>query len=601
MDDEATRLAWSQTIASWLALLGVILAVVGLATERIRRVREHDESFQTTNPRRMGCLRQGPPRKYRSLLGLRTPALEVPSLEHLFEDADRGLWTSATLDHMYDVQAELSWVPLYEAVFGEMVRLGGGDARGITYYGSQLRAVFRNIQSVKHKIDHTTKSFRWRDMLLRRGKLVSCIRELPEVDIGTDNRAEPVAESVEERFKKLQPVWITGNKPCIGVTREELVALALFAGMKIERSAHGLHYSGIGPFGLSIDLIHTDADWRLSLIRGSRIPRHAPSLGSGYTLLMAKHLACGSIPFQRSPSWVRSVYLRDDVLSAIKAGHFIIDIQSYGGPTLEFLRRLPADKAVDAFYGVSAQAVNGAKNNPPPGTIMTARGTEVGWSYVVAGIAFGGLVPQAHPNVIEAVRFTTAGTFVESCIQQIENLVDALHRRQKAHRFDVFGPFVSERCGRQGHSFVNYTYPSTENHPRDAAAIFARYMNLLEHVVALTGYSVDEVFEAVVANLDRVYQSRITSTEQAITDAHLGDIVADIKSTMESRIISLEQCGDLVRCILAAWAASVPGILVKEHMPWVNHSQAMARQASGDDDNVNILVMDNLPPFVTFG
>lgn len=599
MDDEATRLAWSQTIASWLALLGVILAVVGLATERIRRVREHDESFQTTNPRRMGCLRQGPPRKYRSLLGLRTPALELPSLKHLFEDADRGLWTSATLDHMYDLQAELSWVPLYEAVFGEMVRLGGGDARRITYYGSQLRPMFRNIQSVKHEKDHTTDFFKTRDMLLKRGKLVSCIRELPDVNVDPNKRADPA----QKAFIKLQPVWITGNKPCIGVTREELVALALFAGMKIERSAHGLHYSGIGPFGLSIDLIHTDADWRLSLIRGSRIPRHAPSLGSGYTLLMAKHLACGSIPFQRSPSWVRSVYLRDDVLSAIKAGHFIIDVQSYGGPMLEFLRRLPADKAVDAFYGVSARAVDLEGNSLPPGTIIMAHDAKLGWSHVVAGIAFGGLVPQAHPNVIEAVRFTTAGTFVESCIQQIENLVDALHRHQKPvpGRVDVFGPFVSERCKRQGHSYVNYTYPSTENHPRDAAAIFARYMNLLEHIVALMGYSVDEVFEAAAANLGRVYQSRIAATEQAITDAHLGEIVADIKSTMESRVISLEQCGDLIRCILAAWAASVPGIVVKEHMPWVNHSQAMARQASGDDDNVNILVMDNLPPFVAFG
>ncbi|KAF3019019.1 hypothetical protein E8E14_013258 [Neopestalotiopsis sp. 37M] len=427
--------------------------------------------------------------------------------------------------------------------------------------------------------------------------------ELSSIVRGHLRRNDNGESSVGEKSTKLQSAWILGNKPCIGVTREELVALALFTGMKIERSAHGLHYSGIGPFGLSIDLIHTDANWRLSLIRGSRIPRHAPSLGSGYTLLMAKHLACGSIPFQCSPSWVHSIYLRDDVLSAVKAGHFIIDVQSYGGPTLEFLRRLPADKAVDAFYGVSARAVDVTGNSLTPGTIMTARGTEVGWSHVVAGIAFGGLVPQAHPNVIEAVRFTTAGTFVETCIQQIESLIDALHRHQKEapDQFDVFGPYVSERCRRQGHSFVNYTHPSTENHPRDAAAIFARYMNLLEHVVALTNYSVDEVYEAAVANLDRVYQSRITASEQAIKDAHLGDIVADIKSTMESHFISLEQCGELVRCILAASAATVPGIFVKEHMPWVDQAQAIVRQANGNDGNVNILLMDNIPPFVTFG
>ncbi len=53
-------------------------------------------------------------------------------------------------------------------------------------------------------------------------------------------------------------------------------------------------------------------------------------------------------------------------------------------------------------------------------------------------------------------------------------------------RANLFGDNVMERCDARGHSFVNYTFPSEHNNPPDAAAIFSRYANLLERLIALS-------------------------------------------------------------------------------------------------------------------
>jgi hypothetical protein len=139
---------------------------------------------------------------------------------------------------------------------------------------------------------------------------------------------------------RVKDMWLVKRKPCILVSREELVALTLMMSMPITKSNDG-YYSGIGAHGLSIDLSHTDASWKLSLVTGSRILRHGPSMGSGYTFLMATDLACGSMPFSESKDWIRSVYVKDQVLAAVQNGVSIVDTLEYGGPSLEFLRRLP--------------------------------------------------------------------------------------------------------------------------------------------------------------------------------------------------------------------------------------------------------------------
>ena len=94
-------------------------------------------------------------------------------------------------------------------------------------------------------------------------------------------------------------------------------------------------------------------------------------------------------------------------------------------------------------------------------------------------------------------------------IEELERLVDKLHEREhnkkpRITRHDtnvklpeekecdrcLFGNHVKERYdARKLVDYVNYTVPWQHSNPRAAAAVFARYSNLLEHVVTLCDFA----------------------------------------------------------------------------------------------------------------
>jgi hypothetical protein len=246
----------------------------------------------------------------------------------------------------------------------------------------------------------------------------------------------------------------------------------------------------------------------LRIHQGSRISRRLPSPGSGYTILMAKHLACGSILFAQNSRWVKSIYITDQVLNALMKPKNIKDIQAYGGPSLELLRRLPAEKEIDAYYGISEESdiieeMENEKNWLNYGLILrpNRKGNNLWrpvaqWYRIAVGIAFGGLVPQVAKNVAELVKFTvglspnpqsnTRSPPVEfgNCVEELESLINTLHAEEE--QSDLFEEHVTLRCkARELVDYVNYTVPGgAHGDPRNAAAIFARYMTLLERICA---------------------------------------------------------------------------------------------------------------------
>ncbi|KAF7549235.1 hypothetical protein G7Z17_g6513 [Cylindrodendrum hubeiense] len=644
MSSNADALALPQTILNGFGLLAVFVAVIALGAERIRRVREYDKGHETTKQALVGCFSNKPVSALGSLMGRHAPVLKVPSIAGLIETADRGLWTSTTLDHMPEIHPELTWVPLYESVFDDLVPILPQlpDSWKTSYSTAR---VFDKLKSTRTHLKHRSVFADSRRHLLQDGDLVKSVRRLPGTAKSSKDQGKGLA--------RVKATWLVGKKPCIPVTREEFVALSLMMGMPITKSHDG-HYSGIGAYGLSIDLAHTEAIWKLSLVKGSRIPRHAPSMGSGYTSLMAKHLACGSIPFAESADWIRSVYVTDEVLTAVKNGLCIMDTRAYGGPSLEFLRRLPGDKAVDAYYGLAKE-----HENHETGSILDAGAKPVGeWARLVAGIAFGGLVPQADQNVIEAVRFTVGGN-VDGCVQNLEYLVDALHSGSPEGK-NIFGERVAERTEAKGHIYVNYNYPSSDKNPRDAASTFARYTNLLEHVVArsekplvsntalpsrafaddgtdlesglklptanddtqtakgtaindpVSDQPSDHVFESTVALLDATYRAAVKNRkiqaegekwwhlqpdqrttlspeEHKLVKEDLGDSLEIIREALSyGNKIPLEHASIIVRCILAAWADTVPQIDVMEHVP-------VRTDPSGFGSGAGMISMDAFP------
>jgi hypothetical protein len=441
-------------------------------------------------------------------------------------------------------------------------------------------------------------------------KLIPAYRQLKKASVPTVNSQQQPQNSgttiVKQKLKAksglchLTSTWMIGNRAGIRVTREELAALAIITGMVFTWQDRLLYLTAYGGFGFSLDLSHAGAAWSVALVQGSRLPRNASSLGTGYTTLMAKHLACGSIPFAQNEDWVVTIYVTNDVLAAIKRGGNIIDRRAFGGDSLEFLRRLPSSKLIDAFYGVYTEDTAGSPQHPSFGAILHANGTtELGtWTGAVTRIAFGGLVPQACPNVVEAVRFTVDGGMGEDlgvCIEALESLVDELHQQEADS--ELFGDNVTGAA--KGHSYVNYTFPSEHNNSPDAAAVFARYSNLLERLIAIVvekrmsngptssdvppqtqgtptanGQSesddeiIDSIIEATNQQLWESYTAAVNRTKgngSTVQESTLKKLVQQVTDKVkQGSVLELTDVAVIIRCVLASWAFTVPLIKVKQ-------------------------------------
>jgi hypothetical protein len=517
--------AWTkaQTIATFISLGAILIAAFALVVDRIRLVHKRDDHLKATDPRKMRYFYTNRLEWWQTLFGEQSPVLNIPRVAGLIEAGDRGFWTSAALDRILEGHAEITWVPLFASIFEEVSHSKLAPGPGL--WGDEYKTVINRIRDSSNQKQIQHKQMRWKHYEPGKSgprRLVNCCRPLEPIDTdaplkGSVTAEEKSAELHHRGLGNTRPTWILDRKPCIETTREELIALALIMGSSIKIHSYTESLNGVGAFGLSLYAIPDRGSWTLGLTQGSRIPRQVPTMGSGYTTLMAKHLACGSVPFAQNSGWIKSIYVKKPVLDAILEGRNIKDISAYGGPTLELLRMLPGEKEVDAYYGVAG---DGEKpKDPGVGLVLReykdhpSGWQEVGdWPRAVAGIAFGGLVPQVYPNVAKAVQFTTWGRRDGGngkVIEELERLVDKLHDREHRKvpaitRHDtnmdpnvkppeekicercIFGEHVRERCeARKLVDYVNYTVPWQHSSPRTAAAVFARYSNLLEHVVTL--------------------------------------------------------------------------------------------------------------------
>ena len=514
--------AWTkaQTISTFISLGAILIAAFALIVDRIRLVHKRDDHLKATDPKKMRYFYTNRLGWWQTLFGEQSPVLNVARVSGLIEAGDRGFWTSTALDRILEGHAEITWVPLFASIFEEVAHL---DITGL--WGDEYKTATKRIRDTSNQKQIQHKQMRWKHYEARKdgtSRLVNCCRPLEFIETGGPLKTSVIPEekSAELRHRGLgntRPTWTLDRKPCIETTREELIALALVMGSSIKIHSYTESLNGVGAFGLSLYAIPDRGSWALGLTQGSRIPRHVPTMGSGYTTLMAKHLACGSVPFAQNSGWIKSIYVKKPVLDAILKGRNIKDISAYGGPSLELLRMLPGEKEVDAYYGV---AEDGEKpKDPGVGLVLReykdhpSGWEEVGdWPRAVAGIAFGGLVPQVYRNVAKAVQFTTWGRSDGGngkVIAELERLVDILHEREHSKipaitRHDtnidpnvkppeekicercLFGEHVRERCeARKLVDYVNYTVPWQHSSPRTAASVFARYSNLLEHVITL--------------------------------------------------------------------------------------------------------------------
>jgi hypothetical protein len=367
----------------------------------------------------------------------------------------------------------------------------------------------------------------------------------------------------EKSLRNSDYIWMRSGKPNIEISREELLALSLTLGITLQINDYTQNVRGLGPFGTGLNVVQDNGEWKLEVVHGARLTRHKASRGSGYTSLFAKHIAFGSLPFADTTDWIRSIYVNDGVLGAIKRGDSIVDGSSFGGRPLQILRRLPGLKQIDAYYHWSdatnlklkpvsehrpgqfyrsdkktrivvrrqktaagrqselAPVETSVQSTPPKlhdasqekdasNSVMCSgqyEGIYANWTRAVTGIAFGGLVPQSSDNLAQAVEFTVDEFHgrsnhrkeVENLINKVEDLINQIQAwdcrhviyraRDKRELEDLekpFGDYVAERApSEENVDNVYYAIPLRYHDTQEAAASFARYMNLLERIVAL--------------------------------------------------------------------------------------------------------------------
>jgi len=432
-------------------------------------------------------------------------------------------------------------------------------------------------------------------------RMVYCVRDISDKSLSppsirfltsmTISRLENMAESAYRYFQGAQnnqittrPLWLVDNKPCIETSREELAGLALIMGVNLVKSSDD-SVSGTGPFGIHLNAAKSKdnvMNWQLHLTHQYRQPDHEASKGSGYSTLFAKHMACDSLPFKcvvvdddgliysgeggyihrctehmgtdRTTKWsegcINSIYVDQSLLQIIKDRKVNkpweqSNLESTS--TQKYLSRLPTAVQVVHTYRPAEGDQNGddkSRSNY--------------WFMAVSGIAFGGLVPQAGENLVAAVLFTVTSRgdfdyrdcpYHNNIIEALQELVDALHDDDP--KLNLFGNYVAKRP-RKGMKEVDCSIPSTS---RSAGALFGRYMTALERLAAMGGRQIGEIYRKCYDLLKKDYDN-----------GHKDNLAEDVKSVTKVILshdhtkITVDACGKVARCIIAAWAYRVPRI-----------------------------------------
>ena len=390
------------------------------------------------------------------------------------------------------------------------------------------------------------------------------------------------------RLEDFQQPRTVEQKPCIEVSREELAGLALALGMRLTMHTTGTidTIKGRGPFGVSVAGQFTDSQWRLHVSHEHR-REDRPTKGSGYSILFAKHIACGSLPFMQSKDLTHCVCVNEPVLQVVRKGGQITPYKlDLYPPSLDYLIALPAARKL-FIYGASDETKTAPKSeDSKKGHFITTSKNnawdKLTWPRVVARIAFGGLVPQANKTLVDAVQFTVGGRVNpcnstckgdSPCINAVQALmalrvaIDDQDRKAKPNDrdLDLFGTSGQDGTARVSIGSESETNCLRASNSRQTGTLFARYMTLLERLTAISGKTVTDVYEECCQVIDTAYQNVLLG-EKKVADGGMSDnperasegqLTCDVEGVKDKinakEPITANDCGKVARCIIAAW------------------------------------------------
>jgi hypothetical protein len=178
--------------------------------------------------------------------------------------------------------------------------------------------------------------------------LVNCVRPLKSLDapsVSSSYRTE--RENIKIWAETSQALWIHEGKPCIEVSEEEIAASATILGMPL--SSSDWSPNGIGPFGLALSSEKAGCITTMRIVYGRRDLHYTNAMGSGYSTLFAKHLACNCLPFAEcsQEASVETIPITRAFLHKIKSGSAIADLpigNAVSNAATRYLTNLPSSE-----------------------------------------------------------------------------------------------------------------------------------------------------------------------------------------------------------------------------------------------------------------
>ncbi|KAJ4289626.1 hypothetical protein N0V90_010955 [Kalmusia sp. IMI 367209] len=476
----------------------------------------------------------------------------VPTLSGIIKGGDEGIFSSSLLNIQRGTPGELSLQDVYDAYANELrnrpVAERAAYTSEILKFLSSTKRVQRT-QSVsvspprrpelpkrtsRKSVDMIRNSIDLAEMGLSRSRsfkkisspsnLVSLLNTVPFEAGGPG----PVHTYWDQ---DLQHALSFEGHTAVPITAQELAALSVIMGTPVDlglgaqdENCDSWANTYKGAMGVSITATPTtDGSYHISLVSNKRNISQLPAKGSGYSTLLAKHLASGSLPYALDRKTINSIIITNDTLESLKAGTHLY-LQPTGADTkgARFLASIPNSRAPN-FHAFA------------PSTTANSSSRLV---QAIGDLAFtGGSTPFASVPLVKTVQFVASGGLVPGrLLQRLDALVEKVHRQ--APHLQLFGPLLEDsnthlrfRANERLAKLATGTV--TDEALADKVARMNRYTTLLERLMALVPDMkpkdvLTAVREAMKGEMERSYESAVA--------AHLiGNTVLSTPSSQSKR------------------------------------------------------------------
>lgn len=491
----------------------------------------------------------------------------VPTLSGIIKGGDEGVFSSSLFNTQPNAPGELSLQDVYDA-FANELRNRPVEERStypsevIKFLASMKRVQrTRSVSSVsppssspprspelprrssRKSVDLIRNSIDFAEMGLNRSR--------SSKRISGPNTLVPIINNVLFEAGGPQPAHTYWDQDvqhalnledhtAVPITGQELAALSVILGSPIDLGSGAQNEGGEtlantfkGALGISINATpKPDGTYHVALTSIQRSISQLPAKGSGYSTLLAKHLASGALPFALDRKATNSVLITNDTLEALQSGTEI-ELQPTSANTVgaRFLASLPNSRSPNFHVFATSTTTD---------TSSVTRLVDA-----IGELPFiGGFTPLASIPLVKTVRFVASGGLVPGrLLQRLDALVEKVHRQ--APHLQIFGPLYEDSNARllfrSQERLAKLAVGTVTDEPlADKVARMNRYTTLLERLMVLVpGMKPHDVVVAV-RNAMRSEMER--SLESAVA-AHLigGNEIVSSPSPQSKRSSSISR------------------------------------------------------------